>query len=124
MNKISIKEVINSGAWYDCAVNGLNFRFKVTSFIKGSILFSTLQLDVVNLCKNPIYVHNIADSISLVDQWEYEFSPHKYDFKGDARLSQYELNPKLKYVGTIWYRLPEEETEYYLSVKGGSIQEV
>lgn len=40
------------------------------------------------------------------------------------KSSQYTLNPKLKHVGTIWYRLPEEETEYYLSVKGGSIQEV
>lgn len=78
--KIPIKDTVTSGAWFDCMVNGLNFRFKVTSFWKGSI-YSTLKLEVVNLCKSPINPHNIADAILLADQWDFEFSHDKYDFK-------------------------------------------
>lgn len=120
--KIPIKEAVNSGTWYDCAVNGLNFRFKVSSFIKGNNYL--LKLEVVNLCKSPINGHDIANTILLVDQWEYEFSNHRYDFRDNPKSIQYTLNPKLKYVGTIWYRIPEEEAEYYVSVKGAIVKEV
>lgn len=114
MAKIAIKNAVAAGSWFNCTSGSLNYRFKISSFYSPR-----LECEIVNLNKQPLNHCTIATTILLVDQWGYEFYYDSCDFKGYAYL-----NPKIKYVGTICYRLPEEETEYYLSVKGGSIQEV
>lgn len=154
MNKIPIKEAISSGTWFNCVVDWIEtlaFRMRVSSFEKVNLSevdaiekinrqtfalengdFWIMQLEIINLGKKAAQF--IALSINISDNAGFEFSPatdfhlcggSEYAKKsGLATFFGQECFPKIKRTGAITFFLPKEESEYFLTVQGGNIQEV
>jgi hypothetical protein len=154
--KISIKEAINSGAWFQCCsgydghYDKYSFRIKILSFekvnmseidnpeeinldIEGGVLW-IMKLQIINLNREK---EGIIDGlIQISDEENYEFESvsdkhlccfSKYaEASGLKRLyAKWDIYmPKIKYSGALLYLLPDEETEFYLTVPGGNIKEV
>lgn len=152
--KIPIEHAIDSGAWFHCRsgydghYDNYSFRIRVLSFekvnmtdidnpkqitldIEGGVLW-VIKLQIINLNKEEVRI--IDGLIRIVDENDYDFpnvsDAHlcffsKYaDSSGLKKLWGKGYIPKIKYTGSLLYLLPDEETEYFLSVPGGNIKEV
>ena len=152
--KIPIKYAIDSGAWFQCTsgydsdYNRYIFKTRIISFekvnfsevdspdnisqdLEGGVLW-IMKLQIINLNKEEVGV--IGGLIRIVDEDDYDFS-NVYDYhlccwseyahsSGLKKLYGKYYIPKIKYTGALLYLLPDEETEYYLSVPGGNIKEI
>jgi hypothetical protein len=148
MSGVEIKKAIASGDWYECEGRSykdeIRFRVRALGFdrttpqainpstevvVEG--VLSLLQVEVVNLCKQPTDPYHIRNLLILVDQDGFEFERLESNLDRDRtsglhRFSSWsdasKLMPKVKVVGTIAYALPDEEAEYSLAVKEGEIR--
>lgn len=152
MNKIPLKEAIEAGAWLECHAKWcseeLYFRFRVTGFRRSSVeeidrskvndvlvegLLWLLSLEAVNLANSPVGTWKLRYAIKLVDQDGFEFEPlgrTSLDSDEQSGLRQFSgwssntpLSPQAKASGSIPFALPDEESNYYLAIKDGSICE-
>ncbi len=101
-------------------------------------IFWLMGIEVVNLNKIPFSGWHVQNKIILFDQDDFQFITisvselvvTKYGERiGIKRFSGWSdvpyLKPKIKAVGALPFLLPDEdESEYFLSVEGGNIQEV
>lgn len=153
---IPIKDAINSGAWLHCEYNRYNeiikFRLKIKSFRKLSLTevdnpekienldpsatLWIMDIELVNLTKQPIHPSYGPPKLILVDQDDFHFHLFEdYHLENGSKFSKVSgmnrfhtanLIPKIKAVGALIFQLPEdEEAEYSISMKeDGFIQEV
>ena len=152
MNKISLSEMIETGAWFRCTMQNddeetLNFQLRILSFdkltpsdlgesalkkyIHNEGVLWILRIEVINLCKKAIRSSEIRNHLMLIDEDEYEYESYleesylNYDeVSGLYRFSgNTDLRPKIKVKGSVAFQLPEEENKYYLTIIDGSIEE-
>ncbi len=150
---VPIKEAISSGAWLHCEfINSSEvFGIKVLSFknlnlsdvdepekidLKDSdSIIWIMELEIVNLSKEPITPTYGPHQLILIDQDGFKFrffdDDHLGCFSSFAaksnmkRLYSKELIPKVKAVGAISFLLPnDDEAIYSISIRDGSIKEV
>lgn len=151
MKKISLRDVIAAGTWFECHAKcydeDLHFRLRVVAFTRTSVeeidptqvnkvvvegILWLLHIEVVNLGKTPTSACRLGRKIKVADQDGFEF--HAVDtgslpsaHPGLKRFADWSstplLSPKIKACGSIAFDLPDEETSYYLAIKDGSIKE-
>jgi hypothetical protein len=104
--------------------------------IDGGVLW-LLRIEVVNMDKVQCFGCDIRNQIAIFDSDDFLFLPVRDDhltshskFAVSSGLYRFTgwsncppLQPKIKASGAIAYLLPEEDTEYFLSVKDGEISE-
>lgn len=103
------------------------------AFDKDESVLWILRLEIINMSKKTISAGGIASTILLVDDDDFAF-----DCFTDSHLlcsSEYgknsgiqsvylnKLKPKIKAKGAIPYILPDQNSEYYLSILDGTIKE-
>ena len=87
-----------------------------------------MKLEVVNLSKVSILFGYLTQEMRLVDgfQFEEDSSDAGLTFSDFARrigLSLGSLSPKIKAQGAVIFKLPDEDMEYLLTIKDGTIEE-
>ncbi len=151
---VPIKEAISSGAWLHCEYTYrdelIKFRLKVISFrklnlsevdepenikvIDSNANYWLMEIEVINLIKEPLSPTFGPDQIILIDQDGFKFhvshDTHlrlSSEFSKKSRMDRFfatDLIPKAKAIGTIPFQLPEDdEAEYSLSLKNGTVRE-
>ena len=149
---IPIKEAISSGAWLHCEFTAKKeiFRLKVLSFRKLNLsevdkpeeielidkntIIWIMELEVINLTKEPIHPVDGPIQLILIDQdgfkFDVFFDSHLQFLSNFAKKSGMKrffsdyLIPKILAVGAISFQLPDDnEAVYSISVKNGSINE-
>jgi hypothetical protein len=151
---IPIKEAINSGAWLHCEIvfsNGTNmFRLRIISFrklklsevdepdkikeIDSNTSYWIMDIEVINLTKEPISTSDSTDLIILIDQEGFQFPVFgdghlrcSSKFAEKSLLKRFygmNLIPKIKAVGAIPFQLPDDDDAVYsISLKKGTISE-
>ena len=150
---IPIKEAISSGAWLQCEHSeyepDCQFRIKILNFrklkfseidkpenIQGmdmNTVIWIMDLELINMSKVPIYGAHLKMLI-IVDQDGFQF-PFFDDYylscdsefakkSGLYRFYAGEMIPKVKAIGAIPFLSPDDdEAEYSISIKKGSIRE-
>ncbi|TXD84101.1 hypothetical protein ESY86_10625 [Subsaximicrobium wynnwilliamsii] len=153
---VPVKEAINSGSWLHCECNDydrlIKFRLKISSFRKlvlteidnpdkigtideGAMLW-LMQIEFINLTKDPIHPRYGPPYLLLIDQDGFRF--HIFEdghlesgsqfskTSGMHRFGYTELIPKIKAVGSIVFQLPDDaDAEYSISIKNnGVVQEI
>lgn len=136
---------------YD-AIDEYEFKIKVLSFDKINLnkidnpekieldlaagVLWLMKIQIINLNKTAVWYHSIERFICVIDQDDFVYNYIKNDthllinsnyakLSGLVNFCDVDFMPKIKYTGAIAYYLPEDnEAEYYISVKGGNIQEV
>lgn len=95
-----------------------------------------MTLEVVNLCKTPFEAWQLSDCMKLLDEDGFEFGYFdngdltSQERKGKSGLYRFSgwsdnppLSPKIKTVGGIPFLLPDQESNYYLTIEDGTIKE-
>lgn len=149
MKRVSLKEGVSSGKWYECQADycGEKFRFRIrfVGFQRSSVeeidaslvdevtlegVLWILSLEVVNLNKKSMRGLDVREIARLIDEDGYEFETFGSDLdeaEGCAlnRFSNWgdALSPKLKARGAVAFVLPDEETNYYFGLCDGNIRE-
>lgn len=92
------------------------------------------RFDVVNLCKEPLYISFVTKTLRLVDSDGFEFDLLEdshlccmSDFAKKSGLFNFftqDLPPKIKKSGAIIFELPEMFDDLSIKVKNGSLTEV
>lgn len=154
---VPIKEAINSGAWLLCEQNANlleanQFRLRINLFrkihlseidgaeeVNGLDSNSTIWLlgvEIVNLNKTPLRVHEATNQLILIDQDGFSFPIfedhhlHSYsEFGEKTKLKRFwlgDLLPKIKAVGSLAFQLPDDdEATYSIGIKNhGIVKEV
>lgn len=146
MEKILISEAIDSQNWYDCQCERfdekVHFRLRVLNFRKTSVqeidpdsdectegALWIMGIEVINLNKRPLEAYMVRASIEIEDHEEFIFEVFTESEllsdrqSGLRRLSGRDsaLPPKIKVSGAILFRLPEEDAQHFLLIKGGSL---
>ncbi len=147
---ILLKDVIENGSWlnYEFPVNDelYKFRLKVLSFQKlnlfevdepekinmwNNTIIWLMEVEIINLSKEPMASGNL-NKITLINS-----KGSKFIRTGDLHLCQHSefakkkrldrffgpyLNPKIKAVGTLLFRLPVNDLdEYFISNLNGNM---
>ena len=150
---ILLKDVIDSGSWFHCEFplkDQLHqFRLKVLSFQKLDLtevdepekidmwkntIIWLMEIEIINLSKNPL-ASGYLNEINLINT-----KGSKFIRTGDLHLCQYSefakkkrldrffgpsLNPKIKAIGTLMYRLPDSDDSIFeISIFNGTIREI
>lgn len=147
MASVKLREAIAGGHWYDCTAEryneSLHFKVRVVAFSQTSAQeidpdseeefegdLWLLKIEVVNLDKRPVEVSYVRDVLELEDDEGYVFQPFTatdLDLDRESGLlrlsggSGTPLSPKLKASGAVLFVLPQEDSEYSLSIQEGSI---
>ncbi|AMC10100.1 hypothetical protein Lupro_02030 [Lutibacter profundi] len=153
---VPIKDAISSGAWLHCEYlysdKLYKFRLKINSFRKISIseidnpekienfdinsILWLMNMEVINLTKVPIEPYWGPRHLILIDQDDFNFHVFEDDYlirksnfsdtSGTNRFCYPDLVPKIKAVGSIIFKLPDDdEAEYSISSQyNGSVQEI
>ncbi|TXD84102.1 hypothetical protein ESY86_10620 [Subsaximicrobium wynnwilliamsii] len=154
---VPIKEAITSGSWLQCEKrNNLfeanQFRIKVNSFrklnlseidepeeindLENSAVLWLMNIEVVNLNKEPTKTHNNVYGLKLVDNDDFIFpvflDGHLNCFSDFAKTSGLKrfyagtILPKIKTLGSLVFQLPDDDdAEYFISLEdNGIVQEV
>lgn len=151
---ILIKDAISTGSWLHCEMFlGTIFRIRVLSFQKLNIsevdnpekinlidnnkTIWIMDLEVVNLSKDPIHTFEVTVILLLINLKGLRFLVYKdnhlgyySEFSKKKKLNRFYgssemLNPKIKAIGAILFQLPDDDNaEYLISTRGGSIKEV
>ena len=151
---IFLNDAINNGTWFHCEfkrnINLYQFRLKVLSFQKldvtqvdepekikmenGTTIW-LMEAEMINICKEPLSSSLAIGFLNLVNQnglsYRMGFESHLSalsEFAKKKRLIRFNVQaliPKIKAVGAILFRLPENEDDsvYSLSMRNGSIRE-
>jgi hypothetical protein len=148
LEKVSISEAIQNGNWYDCKSERydeqIHFKLCILDFRKTSAqeikpdsdeqtegALWIMEIKVISLNKRPLEAYKVRDSIELEDHEEFvfeAFTEGKLDLDEKSGLRRFSgwssnspLSPKIKAWGSILFRLPEEEAQYSLLIKDGSV---
>ncbi len=152
--KVPIKHAIESGAWFQChseCEGEKKFRLRVLSFEKVNLAavdypenldkvhFNTdagdwwiLKLEMVNLNRIDAYLQY---TILIVDEDDFEFKKvtdnhlsFDSSYSATSCLKNYyghSFIPKINHIGALSYFLPKDDNaEYFISIREGSIQEI
>ncbi len=152
--KIPIKHAIESGNWFQCVSGWdfqhkeHSFRFRVLSFNRvnledvdhpedislntdgGSLWIMKLQLINLNKTEEGVthglihIVDNDGYNFPTFEDIHIRFDSNYAKVSGLRDLFGKSYIPKIKYTGALVYLLPDEETEYFVSVPGGNIKEI
>jgi hypothetical protein len=149
---IPIKNLVRDGGWMKCMARNRwtkdttewTFRMRILSFelfdcsqvdkperlkpIEVGAVRWLMKLEVVNLSKVSILFGYLTQEMRLVDgfQFEEDSSDAGLTFSDFARrigLSLGSLSPKIKAQGAVIFKLPDEDMEYLLTIKDGTIEE-
>lgn len=152
MSTVPMKEALATGAWLECQNNKYEFRIKAISFDRVDLneidnisrvdvdltagRFYIFKFELVNLNKEAAFVSLLAHEITLIDKDGYEFMPFNDDYlmlisnfaaKTSLRAFAFSkanrLNPKLKMIGANAIMLPDEDNEYSIGLKNGTVHE-
>jgi hypothetical protein len=148
LDKILISEAIQGGNWYDCQYERndeqVHFKLRILAFRKTSVqeikpdsdehtegVLWIMEIEVVSLNKRPLEAYKVRRSIELEDHEEFVFevfTEGKLDSDEKSGLHRFSswssnpsLSPKIKAWGSILFRLPEEDAQYSLVIKNGSV---
>lgn len=153
---VPIKDAVNSGSWLNCEkTNNLfetnQFRIKVNFFRKlslseidepdkirrfeNSAILFLINIEVVNLNKEPTDLYKNVDNLILVDNDDFSFpvfkDTHLHNWSAFAKTSGLNrfytgiILPKIKTLGSIVFQLPDDDdAEYFISLQDGLVQEV
>lgn len=148
---IPLDDAITSGAWLDlhCEENENHFRLRVLSFeeiqldevdnagkielLEGGKWWS-LKIEAVNLNKSRTISYELTDSLVLIDQDGFEFPATQdghlcchsnYSKKSGLNCFYFEnMLPKIKACGAIAFFLPDEDAQYVIAAKEGTLTEL
>lgn len=149
MSKVTVSEAIQSGDWLECEYESYsgwrNFRLRILGFEPGensnsAEQFSKLELegdlwilyfDVVNTGKEPFSAWFVLDSLSLIDSDGCRFDAcnlsdlHELDPMlkrlADSSLSP-PLSPKIKVDAAVAFLLPDQESDYRITISEGKVR--
>lgn len=150
---IPIKRLVRDGCWLKCTARSkfvkdeLTFRMRILSFdqldytqigravslepIEEGAVRWIMKLEVVNLGKVSQWLGTITEEMRAVDTDGFQFEPesgdaglHFSDFGRQIGLSQGRLLPKLKLQGAVIFKVPDEDAEYSLIFRSGTMEEV
>jgi hypothetical protein len=147
---IPIKALVRDGSWLNCtAREGWTFRIRILKFEKldyagvdspekadpvqeGAVRW-IMELEVVNTSKAHVFVTELTFNMRVVDgdgfRFEKDLDSHLCCFSAFAKRSGLDklyfcsLMPKIKVRGAVLFRVPDEDTEYSLTIEDGTIQE-
>ena len=151
-DRIPLAEAVEAGAWIECHQEDmdLHFRIRLLSFEKvdfnevdeidevdldsiGSGVLWILKLEVVNISKSTCDTSDFKVPLLMVDTDDFQFGVYddghlscSSDYSKKSGLNNFygkQLRPKIKVKGAITFILPDEETEYYITIEDGTIQE-
>ncbi len=88
-----------------------------------------MKLEVVNLSKVSTLFGYLRQEMRVVDGDGFQFEGGNgglcfSDFGRQIGLSLCSLSPKLKAQGAVLFKVPDEDTEYSLTIKDGTMQEI
>lgn len=148
---IPIKSLVRDGCWLKCTARSkyvqhdLTFRMRILSFdrldyaqigravslkpIEEGAVRWLMRLEVVNLGKVSELFGHITDEMRAVDadgfQFERDDAGLRFsDFATRTGLSLGDLLPKLKAQGAVIFKVPDEDTEYSLTFRNGTMEEI
>ena len=150
---IPLKNLIRDGCWLKCTARSiyvkdeLTFRMRILSFdrldytqigrapslvpIEEGAVRWLLKLEVVNLGKVSELFGYIAGEMRLVDTDGFAFEEESghagltfSDFAKGIGLSLGRLLPKIKAQGAVIFKVPDEDTEYLLKFRRGTMEEI
>lgn len=149
---VPVKEAIESGAWLHFSSNDgeMQFRLRVVSFKKLDLSqvdephkienketaaqWWLMGIELVNLSKSKINSITMNDRIILIDQDGFQFNvTHDYHMASNSEFSKQSgldrfyaayLIPKTKNIGSISFRLPDDDdAQYSLAMEDGTVRE-
>jgi hypothetical protein len=150
---IPIKSLVRDACWLKCTARSpfvkgeLTFRMRILSFdhldytqigravslvpIDEGAVRWLMKLEVVNLGKVSQLFGYLATEMRVVDTDGFQFEEESGDagltFSDFARrigLNQGTLLPKLKHKGAVIFKVPDEDTEYSLTFRNGTMEGV
>lgn len=146
---IPIKDLIRDGCWLKCTATNYKgemiFRMRILSFerldypnIQRGVTLSPIEegavrwlmkLEVVNLTKVSVLFGYLKEEMRVVDSDGFQFADddaglYFSDFAKQIGLSHGDLLPKLKYQGAVIFKVPDEDLEYSLTIKDGTMEEI
>ena len=88
-----------------------------------------MKLEVVNLSKVSLLFGYLTQEMRVVDGDGFQFEGgdgglHFSDFGRQIGLSLGSLSPKLKAHGAVLFKVPDEDAEYSLTIKDGTMEEI
>ena len=88
-----------------------------------------MTIEVVNLSKVSVIFGYLSQELRLVDGDGFQFEDddcglHFGAFEKRIGLSLGTLLPKIKAQGAVIFKLPDEDTEYSLTIKCGTMEEL
>ena len=97
--------------------------------------FYLMKIELVNFTKQKIYCSILRNCVTVLDQDDFEFNAiEDYHLSNGSRFSKKSclqalynsyFIPKIKYSGAIAFFLPkDDEVEYFITCKNGSITEI
>ena len=150
---IPIKNLVRDGCWLKCTARSreaqieLTFRMRILSFerldyaqigkapslvpIEAGAVRWLMKLEVVNLSKASTLFGYLTAEMRVVDADGYQFELetgdaglHFSDFGRRITLNSGTILPKLKHQGAVIFKLPDEDTEYSLTLRNGTMEEI
>lgn len=148
---IPIKSLVRDGCWLKCTARSkyvqhdLTFRMRILSFdrldysqigrapslvpIEEGAVRWLMKLEVVNLGKVSELFGFIAGEMRAVDADGFQFEEESgdagltfSDFAKHTGLSLGSLLPKLKAQGAVIFKVPDEDMEYSLTFRNGTME--
>lgn len=151
MQMIPIKALIRDGSWLNCTVEkGQTCRIRILKFerldcaevdspekadpVQEGAVRWIMELEVVNTSKVYIRCSDLEYPMRIVDSDGFQFERRSDDhlcldskfakISGLKNFFGQSLMPKIKVRGAILFDLPDEDTEYALTLKNGTIEEI
>jgi hypothetical protein len=96
--------------------------------VEGAVWW-LMKLEVVNLSKVSVLFGYLTQEMRVVDGDGFQFEGgdgglHFSDFGRQIGLSLGSLSPKLKAQGAVLFMVPDEDMEYSLTIKNGTMEEI
>jgi hypothetical protein len=150
---IPIKDLVRDGCWLKCTARNrwredtseYTFRMRILSFerldyaqigrekslepIEEGAVRWLMKLEVVNLCKVSVLFGHLKGEMRVVDGDGFQFEEddaglYFSDFAKETGLSLGYLVPKIKAQGAAIFKVPDEDTDYSLAIKDGTMGEI
>lgn len=150
---IPIKNLVRDACWVKCTARNRwtketdewTFRMRISSFdrldysqidrperlnpVEAGAVLCLMTIEVVNLSKVSVIFGYLSQELRLVDGDGFQFEDddcglHFGAFEKRIGLSLGTLLPKIKAQGAVIFKLPDEDTEYSLTIKCGTMEEL
>lgn len=87
-----------------------------------------MRLEVVNLSKVNVLIESVRQTMRIVDGDGFQFERDEAglflsDFAKRSGLGHFRLLPKLKVQAAVIFKVPDEDAEYSLTIKNGTMEE-